>query len=1086
MEGKRMPVVSKLIGGLKARIDALIPDVSGEQAHHAHILVVTGTIFMTLGIVILVLELVLPILSEAPPAPWTDLILDSFGTLFGYAVIRLVHSGRIRNAGWVVLSCLLAVVAAQIYFGGNPISNVAGALALLTYVSMAMILLGPWERRLAFLLATLTFVGMRLLWAAGYLPPLFTRDPDSIEVFSIIVWFAASGVIAILINTTMALLRNQTIELQDHISDLDKMGLELRESEERYRALIENLGEGIGFVDLEERFTYANPAAQEIFGVSREDLVGSDLMRFLDAENQLIVRGQTAQSQAGQSNDYELDIVRPDGERRNLLVTTTPRFDPKGQFTGAFGVFRDITARQRAEEAQRQAEDELRENERLLRTIAENYPHSYISIIERDLTVGFTSGQEFHKQNLDPEQFVGLSLEQVFGDQIPVMREHYLKTFAGQEQTFELFVNNQHQLYRTVPLYAEDGTIPRILSVAENITERKQAEEKIASLAKFPDENPNPVLRVAQDGTILYANTASKSLLAFWSVQVNGQMPVEWRQPVSDALAQNETRTAQMAYNGRIFAFTLTPVAGAGYVNLYGLDITERKRTEEALRESEEKYRMLAEAAHDMIILVDHKARIQYTNKFAAELFGKASHNLIGKNIAEVFPPKVAARQLASIQETFRTGEAIYRETPTVFPGGTVWLGTWLSPAKDANGETTSVLVVSRDITERKRAEEHLKQIEWLLTRKIDPRSDDSLLPFYGDLTTLNMSRVILDSIGPDMLSKVAGDYLSLLQTSSAIYEANGDYALGIFSSGWCKLLDSASYKLCGTDDNRIALSSGKWLCHESCWNEASKASIEKGEPVDIECNGGIHLYAIPIRAGSRTVGSMNFGYGTPPQDPEKLREIADKYRINIDQLREHADAYETRPPFLIEVAKERLQTSALLIGEIIERKQAEESLEERSAFQSTLLETVPIPVFYKDSDGRYLGCNKAFETFFGKKAERLVGKSVFDINPPELAEVYHAKDRELFETGGKQQYESQVKNSDGALRQVIFYKSAFVDNQGGAGGLIGAVLDITERVRAEEAIQEYSKRLEEMVTERTRALVEAREQLLRQERLTC
>ncbi|MFW5710198.1 MAG: PocR ligand-binding domain-containing protein, partial [Bacteroidota bacterium] len=129
------------------------------------------------------------------------------------------------------------------------------------------------------------------------------------------------------------------------------------------------------------------------------------------------------------------------------------------------------------------------------------------------------------------------------------------------------------------------------------------------------------------------------------------------------------------------------------------------------------------------------------------------------------------------------------------------------------------------------------------------------------------------------------------------------------------------------TDDNHEALNCGKWHCHESCWTDASKVAMEKGETTDIECAGGLRLHAVPIRSGESIIGAINFGYGDPPRDPELLRKIAMKYNVRVDILTRHAEAYESRPPYIIDMAKRRIKTSAQLIGEVVERKRYESQL---------------------------------------------------------------------------------------------------------------------------------------------------------------
>jgi len=127
----------------------------------------------------------------------------------------------------------------------------------------------------------------------------------------------------------------------------------------------------------------------------------------------------------------------------------------------------------------RQILRELQENETLLLTLALNIPNSYLLIIEKNFNIGFAAGQEFKKSNQDPWRLIGLSIDRVFKSKAGFIKNNFIKTFAGEEISFELEFNNQYQLYKSVPLFNSDGAVPRILVVAENITEQKLSEFKI-------------------------------------------------------------------------------------------------------------------------------------------------------------------------------------------------------------------------------------------------------------------------------------------------------------------------------------------------------------------------------------------------------------------------------------------------------------------------------------------------------------------------------------------------------------------------------------------------------------------------------
>ncbi|HPG40892.1 MAG TPA: PAS domain S-box protein [bacterium] len=136
-------------------------------------------------------------------------------------------------------------------------------------------------------------------------------------------------------------------------------------------------------------------------------------------------------------------------------------------------------------------------------------------------------------------------------------------------------------------IYDADGIVIYAMGQLMDITERKKAEEEINRLARFPGENPYPVMRIDKNGIILYANNSSVPLLRHWNCKVGSRLPGELCRIVKEIAGTSIRKDVEIDAEGRKYSLTFTPIANEDYTNIYGLDVTQRNLAMEALRESE-------------------------------------------------------------------------------------------------------------------------------------------------------------------------------------------------------------------------------------------------------------------------------------------------------------------------------------------------------------------------------------------------------------------------------------------------------------------------------------------------------------------
>ncbi|MHA2203005.1 MAG: PAS domain S-box protein, partial [Candidatus Hodarchaeales archaeon] len=505
----------------------------------------------------------------------------------------------------------------------------------------------------------------------------------------------------------------------------------LRESKEKYQMLVEKLQEGVLLEDVKGQISFLNPRTAELLGYTQEELLGKHWSYIVPEEYVDMVETETEKRPLGISSNYEACITAKDGRQIPVIITAAPVYSITGEFDGVLTVFTDITERKLAEK-------QLQESAEKYRTILETIGEGYYEV---DISGNFT--------------FFNDSICNILGySRIELTGMNYRQYMD--EETAKRVYKTYNLVYRTgepariidfgfirkdgVKRFSEasvsptrnfTGEIDGFRGIVRDVTERIEMEkalgeerEKYQMLIEKLEEG----LTVEDpDGFITFANPKTLETLGYTEEDLIGK---HWSfiVPESDLEASRyETAKRQKGlsstYESNLIAKdgTIIPVIVSAApifsktgeyqgVLVLSTDITEQKRAERELQQSEEKYSNLFHYSNDSIFLHDFEGNIIDVNKKTLELFGYTKPEILSVNIIDLHPFTMLSTSRRAFETVSKEGFVNF-EVEFKKKNGEVFPAEVSSSLFEISGKSVIQGIV-RDITERKRAEQAVLQVK--------------------------------------------------------------------------------------------------------------------------------------------------------------------------------------------------------------------------------------------------------------------------------------------------------------------------------------------------------------------------------------